>query len=387
MIIHLIHYPVSAKRFVEPLVSALIEAGYDVQLWFENRSELTGFSDSITVPKRYIDFDLTPNPFKCLARLISLFRIFRREKPQAIHTHQSRSSFLPLLAAFAARVKIRIYHNHGLPYLGYKGPKRFLFWMLEFLNSAMATHTLAISLPLLDEMVKSKIASVKKATCLGRGSICGIDLNEFTIEKFDPQNRDIARKKLNISPDAFVVLYVGRPFKRKGYHDLLNAWQIFISENPDANPVLITAGCDLHDAVSINNQPPPGLMPIGYVTDLISYYAACDIVALPSWHEGLPYSLLEAAAAGRAIITTDIPGADTLVENGTTGLLVPVENPKQLSVAVKRLCDDKPLCVKLAENARAVAEKFFDRNISKTLLIEYYNKIGLQPDKVVILRK
>ncbi len=384
MIIHLIHYPVSAKRFVEPLVCALTEAGYNAALWLENRTGLESFSESITVNKRYINFDITINPFECMARLINLFRIFKKDKPAAIHAHQSRGSFLPLLAAFFARVKIRIYHNHGLPFLGYKGPKRFAFWLLEFLNSTLATHTIAISQPLLQEMIKSKAAPAAQLSCLGRGSICGIDLSEFAIEKFNTQNRTIARKKLNLATDAFVVLYVGRPFRRKGYHDLLDAWRIFTAENHNPAPILITAGCDLHDALTVSENLPAGIMPIGYVTDLISYYAACDVVALPSLHEGLPYSLLEAAAAKKTILATNICGINALVKNSVTGLLVDVENPAQLAVAIKRLHGDNALCAKLAENARRTVEKFFDRDISKKLLIEYYTKIGLKPDGTII---
>ena len=120
MIIHLIHYPVSEKIFVEPVVKFLNENGFNTELWLEKRTDLNDFIDSIECPKQYAEFDLSLNPFKTLIRLSLLIKRFKKNKPSVIHAHQSRAALIPLIAARITKVPVRIYHNHGAPYLGYK---------------------------------------------------------------------------------------------------------------------------------------------------------------------------------------------------------------------------------------------------------------------------
>ena len=134
MVIHLIHHPVSAAKFVRPLVKSLNFNGIQAELWIENREDLMSFISSINCPKSFANFDLSINPFSVLARLVSIVKRFVKLKPRAIHAHQTRAAFIPLLAAIIARIPVRIYHNHGAPYLGYGGILRYSLWLLEFLN-------------------------------------------------------------------------------------------------------------------------------------------------------------------------------------------------------------------------------------------------------------
>lgn len=126
MVIHLIHHPVSAKKFVEPIVKLLNSHGVEAELWIENREEFKDFISAIDCPKSFAKFDLSLNLFSVLVRLVRLLKRFVRLRPTAIHAHQTRAAFIPLFAALLARVPIRIYHNDGTPYLGYRGPLRAL---------------------------------------------------------------------------------------------------------------------------------------------------------------------------------------------------------------------------------------------------------------------
>ncbi|MBN1788079.1 MAG: glycosyltransferase [Sedimentisphaerales bacterium] len=381
MIIHFIHYPVSAKRFVEPLVSALNNAGFETELWLENRTQLADFISAINCPKQFAKFDVSLNPFAVIKNIFSLTRRLKAVKPAAIHAHQSRASFIPLLSGRLAKVPIRIYHNHGTPYLGHKGIKKWGLWLLEFINCFLATHILTVAPTIRDKMVEDKIVSDKKVLCLGCGSVCGIDLDEFKIENFSDGARNKARQKLGIPENAFAVLYVGRPFVRKGFNTLLKAWDIFCKKQSDAAKILLTAGCDLSDIINTQNPCPETIIPLGYVTDIHQYYAACNIVTLPSWHEGMPYSLLEAAAAKRVIAASDIPGIDSLVKHNETGLLARPKSVEEFVKIIDLLFTQPQLQAELAENARRNIEKYFDRKICEKLLIDYYYDIGIEPEK------
>ena len=95
--------------------------------------------------------------------------------------------------------------------------------------------------------MENNIVCQSKCTVLGQGSVCGIDLNEFKSEKFDSGNKFSCREKLGIKPDDYVVLYVGRPYKRKGFHSLLRAWGLM---QPKGN-LLLMAGCSQQDVLKV----------------------------------------------------------------------------------------------------------------------------------------
>jgi len=88
--------------------------------------------------------------------------------------------------------------------------------------------------------------------------------------------------------------------------------------------------------------------------------ASAYAVVLPSYREGLPKVLLEAAACGRAVVTTDVPGCRDAIEPGVTGVLVPVRDAVALAEAIKALVSDRARCQAMGEAGRALAERAFD---------------------------
>jgi len=374
MVIHLIHHPVSAKKFVEPVVKSLNSNGIEAELWIENRKDLRDFVSAIDCPKSFAKFDLSMNPFSIVTRLVGMLKRFVKLRPRAIHAHQTRAAFIPLLAAMIARVPVRIYRNGGTPYLGYRGPLSILLWLLEFLNCRFATHVITVSKSIRKKMIQDRIVRESKCEVLGEGSSCGIDLVEFSVEQFDEQHIAKARQELRIDLDKYVVLYIGRPFKRKGFHALLSAWQCMGSSNNEN--VLLIAGCNNKDVVNAVGFPIKNVIALGYVKDLRSCYAACDVVLLPSWHEGFPYSLLEGAAAGKTLVGSNVPGIDSVIKHNETGLLVPVGDEQALAKALIALRDDPALRKRLGFNARRRVEEYFDRKVFEKELLDYYCRIG-----------
>lgn len=98
-------------------------------------------------------------------------------------------------------------------------------------------------------------------------------------------------------------------------------------------------------------------------------YRQASVVCLPSYREGLPMALMEAAACSRALVTTEVPGCREIVAHEQTGLLVPVRDALSLAAALKRLIADRPLRLRLAENARALAVSAFaqEKVVAQTL--------------------
>jgi N,N'-diacetylbacillosaminyl-diphospho-undecaprenol alpha-1,3-N-acetylgalactosaminyltransferase len=374
-ILHTIHAPVSAKSFIEPIISKLKDRNFDSQIWLEQWDKYKDLINSIKVPKKIISSDLTFNPVKFVSRLQTYRSAIRKTSPLIIHTHQSRSSLIPLLAAYLENVPMRIYHNHGLPYLGYTGIMRWLLRSLEVVNINLATQVLLVSHSNLQIAREDGLIKKYQGKVIGSGSICGIDLKKYNIQEFDSAAQIVVREKLQIEQHSFVLGYVGRPYHRKGFNRLLTAWQE--SKLGEQGNTLLMAGCDDSDIRSVIGTA-PGIRGLGHVDDMLGFYAACDAAILPSEHEGFPYAMLEAAAAGKALIGTDIPGIRCAIKHNQTGLLVPVNDSNALKEAIFKIASDPALRKELGKKARERVELEFDREIVLNGLLSFYE--SLLPD-------
>ncbi|MBW4539546.1 MAG: glycosyltransferase family 4 protein [Myxacorys chilensis ATA2-1-KO14] len=366
-VIHSIHFPVSARSFISPVVEYLNEAGIKTELWVENQLKHQAVIEQLDVPKQLIDSDLVLNPLAFLQRLSNFRRHLRTARPKILHTHQSRASLIPLLAAYLERVPVRIYQNHGLPYLGYRGTLRWSLRLLEAINLRLATHVLLVSHSNLQEARADGLLDANQGAVMAHGSIAGIDLLQF-----DTKSLDVAQAKqhLGVADAPFVLAYVGRPVRRKGFHLLLQAWER--SGLGDANNVLLVAGCTADECDQALGHKVAGVKGLGYLTDLHQVYTACDVVTLPSEHEGFPYSLLEGAAAAKALIGTDIPGVRCAIQAGQTGLLVPAKDEVALAEAIEKLAFDPALRSRLGQNARQRVEQQFSRELVLKELLTFY---------------
>jgi len=105
-------------------------------------------------------------------------------------------------------------------------------------------------------------------------------------------------------------------------------------------------------------------------------FASADVVVLPSYREGLPKSLIEAAACGRPLVTTDVPGCREVVTDGVDGLLVPVRDAVALARAIARLLDDPSLARRLGETARAKALAEYDERQIVARTLDVYRELA-----------
>ncbi len=181
-------------------------------------------------------------------------------------------------------------------------------------------------------------------TALIRGS--GVDIDHFT-PILEPHN------------PPFVAAYVGRMLEDKGVAALVDAHRRLRDHEPPVR--LILAGApDPKNPSSIDADrlrawdAEPGIEWWGQVDDVRRVWAECHVAVLPSRREGLPKSLMEAAACGRALVATDVPGCREVVQDGHNGLLVPPDDPVALAAALSRLAKDPANRRRLAANSRGM---------------------------------
>ena len=179
--------------------------------------------------------------------------------------------------------------------------------------------------------------------------------------------------------------FAGRLLTDKGIRALVAAHAILrdkgqkinlvIAGNPDpANP----ASVSFEEAREWSQRP--GVTWLGHIRDIRSLWRRCHIAVLPSHREGLPMSLLEAAACGRPLIATDAPGCREIAIDGQTGLLVPIENPPALADAIARLAASADLRSRYGHAARQLVVEKMSARIIGDAVVNFYKAIDRQPD-------
>jgi len=174
--------------------------------------------------------------------------------------------------------------------------------------------------------------------------------------------------------------FVGRLLDDKGVRTLVTAHRLLraqglqtrllIAGSPDpANPASVTDA----EAKSWNGEP--GLFWLGHVHDIAGFWASAHVAVLPSRREGLPLSLMEAAACGRAMIATDVPGCREIVVAKRTGLLVPVDDAPALAEAMHRLVVAPELRARYATGARKLVIERFAADIIGRQIVQLYRRL------------
>jgi glycosyltransferase involved in cell wall biosynthesis len=220
----------------------------------------------------------------------------------------------------------------------------------------------------LDAFTNSGLVNPAKASLI-KGS--GVDT-----AKFSPPEKLSGCKEQ-------IVLFAARLLVDKGILDFIEAAKIIRIKNitvkfivagdtDDGNPSSITKSL-------LNSLKEEKIAEfLGHVDNIEAIINTATIVVLPSYREGTPKILLEAAAMGKPIIATDVPGCREIVEHGKNGLLVPVNDPQQLAAGILKLLEDENLRQKMGAYSREKAVKEFDSNHVAQHTVAVYKKVGIE---------
>jgi len=277
----------------------------------------------------------------------NLRSLFAGSSPAIVHAHTPKGGLLGMISATIARVPIRIYHIHGLPYMAATGKKRILLENTERVSCRLAHRVFCVSHSIRDVAIADGVCPADKIVVFGGGSINGMDAtHRFDPSRFPAEDRQIRRAKLGIEASDLVIGFVGRIVRDKGIEELACAWTGLREADPTAKLVLV-GPVEPQDPVSEETlrtlQSDPRVIMTGSVDDTSAYYPVFDLVVLPTYREGLPNVPLEAAAMELPVVATRIPGCIDAVVDGETGTLAPVRDADALADAIRRYLDDPEL--------------------------------------------
>ncbi len=373
---HLTTVDMSLRFLVLPQLQGVIEAGGEVVgisgpgPWVEELEQAGIRHIPLTASTRGMD------PLADLKAAAQLWRILRRERFDIIHTHNPKPGLYGRVLGRLAGVPIVVNTVHGL----YATPddrwmKRAVVYLLEAIASRFSHAELVQNPEDLALLCRWRITPLGRTRLLGNG----VDLARFSPDRFDSVERRRTRSELGVGSDQVVVGMVGRLVAEKGYPELFEA-----AARLDDRYVVVCVGPDdpdKSDALprdAIERATAAGVRFLGMRNDVDRLYAAMDLFVLPSYREGFPRAAMEAAAMGLPIVATDIRGCRQVVDDGASGLLIPVGDSAALAAAVRRLGEDPDLRSQMSRAATERAVEMFDEKRVVEIVLDTYRRLGVE---------
>jgi glycosyltransferase involved in cell wall biosynthesis len=273
-------------------------------------------------------------PFRDLGCLFKLISIFRKERPDIVHTHTPKAGLLGMLAAKICGVKTRIHTVAGLPLMVETGFKYRLLKFIEKLTYAAANHVWPNSNSLMQFISENNLCKQDKLQIIAKGSTNGINTDRFNKEVLDERIIHEIKEQLSFSPGNTYLLCIGRLVKDKGIVELVHVFTELQKTNSRLMLVLVgeyeTALDPLPAATLHEIERNPSIIHINWTNQVEYYMGLADVFVFPSHREGFPNVLLQAAAMELPIICSHITGNIDIITNNETGLIFDCGNEQQL---------------------------------------------------------
>lgn len=366
-----------AKFFLShrlPIAEAAIAAGYEVHV-------ATAPDPSIDLKSFGVhqhSFHLSrsgSNPLSELRSVWQLYRLFVRVKPDIVHLVTIKPVLYGGIAARLAGVPALVAAISGLGAV--------------FISSSLTMRVLRLGIGLLyrlslghrnsavifqnndDKSVLMGMSVVRADQCrLIHGS--GVSLTEYQLMP-EPTSTPIVVMAARLLRDKGVLEFhaAAKRLREAG----ISARFLLAGAVDPGNPASL-------DAAELERWTDEGAVEVlGFRDNIPALFSGANVVVLPSYREGLPKVLIEAAACGRAIVTTDVPGCRDAVESGVTGILVPARDAESLAIAMRRLIEDPELRARMGHAARRFAEQRFDIKMVIAAHLKIYEELSSKADE------
>lgn len=324
------------------------------------------------------------NGFFDIPGIWRLRRLVREEKPDIIITYLFHADMLGRLFLQP------FFHCHSreggnpvpiIPSLRttYNHPKYLIARVLEWITKPLVSRYLANSDAVKNYYSAHLGVKSEKITVISNG----IDVEYFDSITPDPE----LRKSLSIAFDDFVIICVANLHINKGHRYLLEAFEQlhsipshpFQGEESKRGLKLLLVGDGIEkenlERQTENYQSKEDILFLGRRTDVLQLLKISDLFILPTLFEGQSNAIMEAMASGLPVITTDIPENRVLIENGKTGLLVPIKDSSAITQTIKKLFNDINQRNNLGKNARIEIQENFDIRIIAAKLTKFFDNL------------
>lgn len=366
--------PLSLNLFLKGFLREMSDEGFEAVAVSSSGKDLEEVRVREGVKTISVEMERNISPLKDLKSLFHLIAVFKKEKPQIIHSITPKAGLLSMMAGWICKVPFRIHTFTGLVFPTSKGLKRWILILTDRITCLCATHVIPEGEGVKNDLVINKITR-KPLNVLGNGSIRGVD-----IEYFDPQLPEVRKQAEMIKrKEVFTFIFIGRLSSEKGIKELLGAFKSLNNEIPATRLLLIGwaeyDSKELKSYVSQTIAETNSIEFIGFQEDVRPWLLASQALVLPSYREGFPNSILEAGAMGIPSVATDINGANEIIKHGVNGLLLPPKDENALFEAMKTMVQNEALREKMAANARPMVAGRFNRKLVRKAMMDYYRNL------------
>ena len=363
--------PASLNNFCKGWLSELKLEGYEVVAVASPGPEMATIAEREGVRTIAVPMERRISPFKDLKSLWQMWRVMRRERPDMVHSITPKAGLISMMAAWLARVPIRIHTFTGLVFPTSTGLKRRILMATDWLTCACATHIIPEGEGVKADLLNNHITN-KDIRVLGHGNVRGIDLDYYEPSLF----------KSNKDKTIFTFVFVGRLVGDKGINELIEAFVRLNKECRKTKLVLVGREEEKLDPIKPDTKriisSHPSIDAVGIQNDVRIYYANADALVFPSYREGFPNVVLEAGAMGLPSIVTDINGSREIIIEGENGTIIPSKDVGALYCAMKRFVENPNEVVRMAANARQLIASRYDQTYVRQCLKDFYKEVLAQ---------
>lgn len=301
-------------------------------------------------------------PWSDIMALWVLYWLFKKNPPLVVHSITPKAGLLAMIAAWLARVPLRVHSFTGQVWITHTGTMRWMLKTADKVIAAMATDILVDSPSQRDFLIDQGVLTAERSSVLGTGSICGVNTTRFSPNK---SVREVVRNELGVSFDSVVCLYLGRLNRDKGVLDLAIAFAQVAKKYPKAE--LWVVGPDeafyYQQMALLLGKVKSQVKRVGFTNKPERFMQAADLFCLPSYREGFGSSVIEAASCGVPALTSRIYGLTDAVVEGKTGWMHEAGDVQELSQHLDRLFANPDELPVRGKAAREYVETFFAEEI------------------------
>ena len=363
-----------AQRHLIDLVRGLDRDRFDPQVWLLRRDgHLVDEIEALEIPVQTVGVRnrlIEANSAWILGRVS---RQLRRDRVKIVHTYLSDANVVGAVASMVARIPILLVSKRSLDRYA-KRSQRWTHYIVNCLSDRVVANAQAIK----DFVVRHEGCPVEKIVVIPNG------IKKGATPLLSNGQARAMRQSLGLGPSEHIVGTIGRLVWKKGHEHFLEAASTVLRQEPNTTFVMVGDGPRRRELeqyaqdLGIAQQ----VRFLGQRVDTQKLLSIFDTFVLPSVIEGMPNALLEALAASRPVVVTDVGGNGEIVTDGQTGIIVPPRDPLVMAESIIRLLRDRDLARQLGLNgAHFVTEHFhFDRTLDamQSLYEEVLSENGIE---------